>query len=88
MTSYLFLLLLMVVGGCENLVYAQATETKDPLKDFCRRFGHATAEVDRKLFINGGLFDFNPISDNKYNNTSKLGLFPSRQDRRIAVDEL
>jgi len=26
---------------------------KDPLKDFCRRWGHQTAVVDNKLLIDG-----------------------------------
>jgi hypothetical protein len=28
-------------------------QQKDPIKDFCRRFGHQTAMVDNKLFIDG-----------------------------------
>jgi len=46
---------------------------KDPLNDFCRRFGHQTAVVDQKLFIDGGLIDWNPIAQNDQNYTSELG---------------
>jgi hypothetical protein len=45
---------------------------KDPLNDFCRRFGHQTAVVDQKLFIDGGLIDWNPIAQNDQNYTSEL----------------
>jgi hypothetical protein len=30
------------------------------LTEFCRRFGHQTAVVDRKLYIDGGMVDFTP----------------------------
>ncbi len=33
----------------------------DPVKDFCRRFGHQTALIDRKLYIDGGLINYNPM---------------------------
>jgi hypothetical protein len=32
----------------------------DPLKDFCRRYGHQTAVIDRKLYIDGGWLYANP----------------------------
>lgn len=50
---------------------------KDPLHDFCRRFGHQTAVVDQKLFIDGGQVDWNPIAQNNQNYTSKLDLSSS-----------
>ena len=66
------LLLLITAEIYVILASGLAQDTRDPLEDFCRRFGHATAEVDRKLFINGGQFDSNPISELKYNRTSEL----------------
>lgn len=42
--------------------YAQAPQ--DPLKDFCRRYGHQTAVIDRKLYIDGGWVYANPIEQN------------------------
>jgi hypothetical protein len=42
----------------------------DPLKDFCRRFGHATTVIDERLFIDGGLLNWNPIPQNPQNYTS------------------
>ena len=51
---------------------------QDPLNDFCRRFGHQTAIVDQKLYIDGGLLNWNPMSQNPLNYTSKIpsGDFP------------
>jgi hypothetical protein len=62
MTKILSVLLLLV-----QLSWQQ----KDPLKDFCRRFGHQTAVIDRKLYIDGGLIDWNPLAQNNNNYTSK-----------------
>lgn len=43
-------------------VFSQAPH--DPLKDFCRRYGHQTAVIDRKLYIDGGYVNANPLSQN------------------------
>ena len=45
--------------------------SKDPLVDFCRRWGHQTAQVDGKLYIDGGLVAWNPLSANPLNYTSQ-----------------
>jgi hypothetical protein len=42
------------------LVFSQAPQ--DPILDFCRRYGHQTALVKRKLYIDGGYVNANPIS--------------------------
>ncbi|KAH6849743.1 hypothetical protein B0I37DRAFT_95767 [Chaetomium sp. MPI-CAGE-AT-0009] len=43
----------------------------DPVKNFCRRFGHQTAVIDRKLYIDGGFMNYNPLSQYpaNYSNT-------------------
>jgi hypothetical protein len=46
-------------------------EQKDPVSNFCRRFGHQTAIVDDTLFIDGGLVNWNPIEQNPTNYSSK-----------------
>jgi hypothetical protein len=46
-------------------------QMKDPLKDFCRIFGHQTALVDRKLYIDGGLVNWAPLSANSLNYSSQ-----------------
>ncbi|KAI5455986.1 hypothetical protein BGZ63DRAFT_367933 [Mariannaea sp. PMI_226] len=33
----------------------------NPLTDFCRRWGHQSAVVDRKLYIDGGLVNYKPF---------------------------
>ena len=43
----------------------------DPVEDFCRRFGHQTAVVDRKLYIDGGLVNWKPLDSGHQNYTSK-----------------
>ncbi|KAF2398260.1 hypothetical protein EJ06DRAFT_558116 [Trichodelitschia bisporula] len=64
------LLRLSVVAALVGL----SVQQKDPLKDFCRRFGHQTALVDHKLYIDGGLINYNPIPQNplNYTNTNLL----------------
>ncbi|KAI9802083.1 MAG: hypothetical protein M1833_002004 [Piccolia ochrophora] len=54
-----FLSLILTIS---SIVSAQAP--KDPLKNFCRRYGHQTAVVDRKLYIDGGWLYANPIKQN------------------------
>jgi len=73
----LFAILVLLV----ELSWAQ----KDPLNDFCRRFGHQTAVIDEKLYIDGGQVDWNPIAQNDQNYTSKLEFFPS-QVRNLGPD--
>jgi hypothetical protein len=46
-------------------------QMKDPLKDFCRIFEHQTALVDRKLYIDGGLVNWAPLSANSLNYSSQ-----------------
>lgn len=43
---------------------ACAQAPQDPLKNFCRRYGHQTAVIDRKLYIDGGWVYANPIEQN------------------------
>jgi hypothetical protein len=64
--SKLFAILLLLVEI--------SSQQKDPLNDFCRRFGHQTTVVDQKLFIDGGQVDWNPIAQNDQNYTSELGI--------------
>jgi hypothetical protein len=57
------------------LLFAQLSlQQKDPLNDFCRRFGHQSAVVDNKLWLDGGLVDWNPISQNPQNYSSEFSL--------------
>jgi hypothetical protein len=44
----------------------------NPLSDFCRRFGHQTTVIDRKLYIDGGLLNWNPIAQYPQNYTSQF----------------
>ncbi|KAK2770979.1 cell wall anchored protein [Colletotrichum kahawae] len=39
----------------------------DPVRDFCRRWGHQSAVVDRRLYIDGGLINYKPFSSSSRN---------------------
>ncbi|KAF2188975.1 hypothetical protein K469DRAFT_684242 [Zopfia rhizophila CBS 207.26] len=51
------------------------SQQKDPLKDFCRKFGHQTAIIDNKLYIDGGIVNWNPIQDNPLNYTNRYFMY-------------
>jgi len=40
---------------------------QDPVKDFCRRFGHQSAIVDDRLYIDGGIINYAPLEENRHN---------------------
>ncbi|KAK2045544.1 hypothetical protein LZ31DRAFT_593837 [Colletotrichum somersetense] len=45
-----------------SLLSAPTAAQQDPVADFCRRFGNQTAVVDNRLFIDGDLVNWNPLS--------------------------
>lgn len=53
-----------------DFVLSQAP--KDPLRDFCRRFSHQTALINRHLYIDGGYVDANPLAQNPRAVASRL----------------
>ncbi|CZT12447.1 uncharacterized protein RAG0_16264 [Rhynchosporium agropyri] len=61
--------------GLLLLFVSLSLQQKDPSKDFCRRFGHQTAVIDRRLYIDGGLVNWNPISQNRNNYTNTWLVF-------------
>ncbi|KAI0166446.1 hypothetical protein GGR57DRAFT_26729 [Xylariaceae sp. FL1272] len=48
---------------------------REPVTNFCRRFGHQTAVIDRKLYIDGGFVNWNPLSTNPTNYTNTWLLY-------------
>lgn len=53
-----------------------ASQILDPLTNFCRRFGHQTAVIDDRLFIDGGLIDYgDSIGSNTVNYTNTQLLY-------------
>ncbi|KAF2437289.1 hypothetical protein P171DRAFT_437884 [Karstenula rhodostoma CBS 690.94] len=54
---------------------SRSLQAKDPISDFCRRWGHQTAHVDEKLYIDGGQVAWNPISTNPLNYTNTWLLY-------------
>ncbi|EAA29845.2 hypothetical protein NCU09171 [Neurospora crassa OR74A] len=47
----------------------------DPIKDFCRRFGHQSAVVDDKLYVDGGLVNWKPYSETSANVSNQFLLY-------------
>ncbi|KAK5655803.1 hypothetical protein OQA88_5341 [Cercophora sp. LCS_1] len=39
----------------------------DPLRDFCRRWGHQTAVVDNRLYVDGGWVNWKPFNEESNN---------------------
>lgn len=61
-SSILVILSHLVCGGLQQ---------KDPVQGFCRRFGHQTTVIDSRLYTDGGLIDWNPISTYNQNYSSE-----------------
>ncbi|KAK0703926.1 hypothetical protein B0T26DRAFT_744582 [Lasiosphaeria miniovina] len=47
----------------------------DPVKDFCRRFGHQSAVVDNKLYVDGGSVNWKPFTESSQNYTNTFFLY-------------
>jgi hypothetical protein len=69
---YLNILLISILFALPTLAQPPA----DPLKDFCRRYDHQTAVIDRKLYIDGGWLYANPIPSNPIPTISEARLPP------------
>lgn len=50
---------------------------RNPVVNFCRRFGHQTTVIDNKLYIDGGFINYSPLPSNPTNYTNP---FLSYQD--------
>ena len=50
----------------------KASAQLDPINNFCRRFGHQTAIIDRRLYVDGGLVNYSPFAQYPNNYTSEL----------------
>ena len=61
------------------ILSALAQPPADPLTDFCRRYGHQTAVIDKKLYIDGGWLYANPIQQNPVPTMSKAASPSSRE---------
>ncbi|KAK8089323.1 hypothetical protein PG997_004284 [Apiospora hydei] len=64
--SCTMLLLVLVVAGSIAIAHAQ----QDPVAGFCRRFGHQTTVIDRKLYIDGGFINYDPLTNDPTNYTN------------------
>lgn len=63
--------LLLLLGILIEVSLAQF----DPIKDFCRRFGHQSAVVDDKLYVDGGLVNWKPYSETSANISNQFLLY-------------
>lgn len=52
------------------LFIPRSWQQRDPVQNFCRRFGHQSTVIDEKLYLDGGLVNWNPISTNPQNYSS------------------
>ncbi|KAK4224471.1 hypothetical protein QBC38DRAFT_16208 [Podospora fimiseda] len=52
----------------------------DPIRDFCRRFGHQSAVVDNRLYIDGGLVNWKPFTASSQNYTNPFLTFTDLKD--------
>ncbi|KAI4954308.1 hypothetical protein J4E91_002020 [Alternaria rosae] len=50
-----------------SLVTQSSSQQDDPVKGFCRRWGHSTAQVDSRLYIDGGMIGQVPFRSNYSN---------------------
>ncbi|KAI1490646.1 hypothetical protein F5X96DRAFT_678949 [Biscogniauxia mediterranea] len=57
---------IVVVLSLSEKCFAQ----RNPVTNFCRRFGHQTAVIDRKLYIDGGFINWNPLPSDPTNYTN------------------
>ncbi|KAK4187144.1 hypothetical protein QBC35DRAFT_385482 [Podospora australis] len=51
-------------------LFATTSAQYHPIKDFCRRFGHQSAVVGNRLYIDGGLINWKPFTASSQNNTN------------------
>lgn len=65
LTQHVLLLILL-----SSFIEASSAQL-DPVKNFCRRFGHQTAVIDQKLYIDGGFINYNPLSQYPTNYSSE-----------------
>ncbi|KAF4412470.1 Kelch repeat-containing protein [Colletotrichum fructicola] len=56
--------ILLLLAWC---IIGTSVAQNDPVRDFCRRWGHQSAVVDRKLYIDGGLINYKPFSSSSRN---------------------
>ncbi|KAF4636647.1 hypothetical protein G7Y89_g1418 [Cudoniella acicularis] len=57
----------LTVLGLLLMVAEVSAQSREPIHDFCRRFSHQTAVVDEKLYVDGGVIDWqsqtNPMTN-------------------------
>ncbi|KAH6885022.1 hypothetical protein B0T10DRAFT_564422 [Thelonectria olida] len=66
------LLVILVSLACHIGITVQQ---RDPINNFCRRWGHQTAVVDNKLYVDGGLVTWSPSSKLPKNYTNPYFIY-------------
>ena len=72
-----FLVAVLSMLTCNLLAEPFPEDAQGQLQDFCRRFGHRTAIISNRLYIDGGFVNFNPLNQNPTNYTSKIAIYCS-----------
>ncbi|KFA72116.1 hypothetical protein S40288_09700 [Stachybotrys chartarum IBT 40288] len=55
--------------------FAATIQQRNPIENFCRRWGHQTAVVDDKLYIDGGMITWDPMTPSSQNYTNPFFLY-------------
>lgn len=66
----------------------QSSAQLDPVRNFCRRWGHQTAVIDRKLYIDGGFMNYNPLSQYPTNYTSECQELEGPHEQRTSISRI
>ncbi|KAK3374540.1 hypothetical protein B0H63DRAFT_548764 [Podospora didyma] len=84
MTLALKFFLFVIVWCMVPKVYCQY----DPLKDFCRRFGHQSAVVDNRLYIDGGFVNWKPFAASSQNYSNPFLLYSDLSSSEHGMPQL
>ena len=69
-----------------SLVTLSLSQQDDPISGFCRRWGHTTAQVGSRLYIDGGMVGSVPFASNRTSmwSSEQDYLFITRQSNLIS----
>lgn len=62
---------MLAVSVIALYLVAFALAQVDALKDFCRRWGHQTAVVDNRLYLDGGWVNWKPFTEDSVESPSE-----------------
>jgi hypothetical protein len=71
----ILLFFLFILGSVQYTLQ----DAPSQVTQFCRRFGHQTTIIDRKIYIDGGFINWSPLAryDFNYSSTSTRPALPA-----------